>query len=123
MIVIGSWKNHGWVYLERQSDKLFEKASEYSGVDCLCIYNKAYEVQPSFLEASYYKSITFIQKDKMDVILDLEISSQNKIILLIVEEFNDNKEDYVKKIVEKNNFFRGYEEIGSYGYGTSYYLY
>ncbi len=123
MVVIGSWKSRGWVYLERQSYSLFEKASSYSGLDCLCIYNRAYEVQPSFLEASRYKSITFIQKDKMETLSDLDILSQNEIILLVVEEFNDNKEDYVKKIIEKNSTLSKYEVVGTYGYGTSYYLY
>ena len=64
-----------------------------------------------------------MQKDKMETLSDLDILSQNEIILLVVEEFNDNKEDYVKKIIEKNSTLSKYEVVGTYGYGTSYYLY
>ncbi len=89
----------------------------------LCIYAQAYEVQPCFLEASNYKSITFVNKDAMDTIFQQDAFTGKEIIVMVAEEFGEDKEGYVRQIVEKCPSLTSYEELGSYAYSTSYHLY
>lgn len=123
VIMAGSWKNHGTVYFHRESSDLLEKAANYSELDCICIYAQAYEVQPCFLEASNYKSITFVNKDAMDTIFQQDAFTGKEIIVMVAEEFGEDKEGYVRQIVEKYPSLTSYEELGSYAYSTSYHLY
>lgn len=123
VITVGSWKNHGTVYFHRESSDLLEKAANYSELDCICIYDRAYEVQPCFLEASNYKSITFVKKDEIDTIFQLEAFTGKEIIVVAVEEFAEDKERYARQIVEGCPSLKGYEELGSFAYSTSYHLY
>lgn len=123
VITVGSWKNHGTVYFHREFLDLQEKAADYSELDCICIYDRTYEVQPCFLEASNYKSITFVNKDEINTIFQLEAFTGNEIIVIVAEELTDNKEGYVKQMIEGCPSLEGYEELGSYAYSTSYHLY
>lgn len=118
-IVVGEWKNVGWSYLYKSSVTFLQATEKYTDVDCLYIYDVVWNTQPSFMEVQNYKSITFLKNENLDALSTLEISNENQLMVMII----GNKEEILEKILKTYSQLNMYEEIGSFGYATTYYLY
>lgn len=112
----GSWHFQQWKYLYKQSNVLLEKASQYSDVDCLFLYDKAYQTYPSFLETGNYRSLTYLKIKDLDHLKKLQLINEDRLIII-----NVGGDDILDQIT-KEYHYTVIEEIGSHGYGTSYYL-
>jgi hypothetical protein len=113
-----------WPYLYRDDLEYLNKAEEHKDAECICIHNEyrlAWEVQLNFNEFMKYKSFTLLDQRKIKT-EDLKnyIGSDQVVIHLTCV---DNKEEYLKEIIEALPQFSAYEVIGGNGNGVSYYLY
>lgn len=121
IITIGSLQESKWPYLYQSTRDLLVKASCYSDVDCICIYDVEWKTPPIYCEASNYKSITFVEQDHLDKLPTNNIQSEKEIIVILVGI--QNKEIMLEQILENYPALAKYEEIGSFAYGSSYHLF
>lgn len=120
IISVGTWQHASWEYLYLGTSDFLQTASQYSEVDCICIYDIPWKVHPMFLEAKQYKSINFVNKDNTEVLDRLIEENDNPVVLTVIGV--DDKMQYVNLYLEKSENLSTSTEIGSYAYGTSYYL-
>ena len=118
--ISAGWQNYSGEYLYRNTSNLLETAATHADVDCLCIYSSKGRVQPSFEEISRYKSVTFVPMDQVDRLLQLDMVSDQEMVVLLVGI--DNEQDYICQIMEMYPQLNSSQSIGSHGYGSSYYL-
>lgn len=115
---VNSWKNVNWTYLYKESEILLETASNYSDVDCLYIYEKPWEMNPSYFEVSQYHSVTFIKRNELDLLSSHEVSKKYH---LIVATTGDD-EEVLEQIMDLSPALNDYDSLGGYGYTNTYYL-
>ena len=121
LVTIGSLQNSQWPYLYQKTDALLEKASHYKDVDCICIYDTEWKTQPAQYEFSNYRSITFVKKDHLEQLTSSDLQSQKEIIVLLVGI--ENKEVILKQILDYSSSLDQYRRVGSYAYGSTFYLF
>lgn len=121
IFIINSWKNQPWEILYKESNDLIEWSNAHSDLDCLYINDiHTYKIQSSFLEVRNYNSVTFLQGNQLDMLTDLEIASQDQMVVLIIPE---NRDEILQNIKVVYPQLTSHKEIGSFGYARTYYLY
>lgn len=115
---VNSWHNIGWVYLFLPSEQLLEQAAAYGDVDCIYIYEKPWETNPAYYEASRYHSITFFTPDDLEMLESSDIASRYQLIVMVTGD----DENILGKIREICPELIECEHLGGYGYTDTYYL-
>lgn len=84
-MIVSSWVKSPWEYLYFNDKEQLEKAAAYNQVDCVCIYPpyQIYQVQPTFYEASNYKSVTFYEQEHIDMLMESDIRNALELMVLI----------------------------------------
>ena len=118
MITFLGFQKNEFTYLYRDSTELLENASKFENIDCLCVYSSSGNVQPFFLEASNYKTITFASLDNIWVLQEYDFLSNDELIVSLIGI--ENNEQYLQEVA---SYYTGYSVVGSFAYGTSYYFY
>lgn len=72
-------------YLYPEAPTYLSVAADYSDCDCLYIYHYPHDLMTSYKEVCHYKSVTFVPLDRLDMLEDLEIANNDKLILRSVE--------------------------------------
>lgn len=121
IIIVNSWKVCSWEYLYSSSTALLEKADEYSEENNLYIYDVNWKIYPSFYELSKYKSVTFFNQKNISAIGDFPYKNDMELIVSIIN--GCDVESILNQILAVCPFIDSYEEIGSYGYATSWHLF
>lgn len=121
LTIVGSFQNASWSYLYRNTAAFLKIAKDYSDCNCLCLYDNRFKIQPMYKEALNYDSITFMNYDKMEYLGNLEIAKDDKLLVAIIGK--DNKDDYIKEVMSFYKQYSNYKTLGSYSYGTTYFLY
>lgn len=119
IMIINGWKNTEWPYLYKSSSNLLEAAEKYSDINCLYIYtSESWHIQPSFMEVQKYNSVTFLQDENIESFsLDRLLHNNHLIVLL-----TGSQQEILRKIIEKFPQPCSYEELGSFGFATTYYF-
>lgn len=118
VMIVNSWKNINWGYLYQSSRTLLETASAYADVDCVFVYNKIYEPNSAYFEASNYNSVTFFREDDLEMLGSLDLSSRYTMILMTTE----NDEEILEEVLALCPDLGVYEYLGEYAYTHTYYL-
>ena len=100
------------------SAQLLEQALAYGDVDCVYVYNKPWETNPAYYEASEYHSITFFTADDLEMLEEADIASRYQLIVMVT----DDDENVLGKIQEICPALTMCEHLGGYGYTNTYYL-
>lgn len=119
IVIINEWKNVEWTYLYRSSAEFLEQLENYGDVDCLYVYDSAWETQPSFVEIQKYRSVTFVPSGNLEMLSTLEIADQDQLMVMVTAD----KKKTLETIMETYPQLEKNEEIGSFGSSTTYYLY
>ena len=119
IMVVNGWKSVEWRYLYKGSEAYIEKTESYSDVECIMIYDMLYKTHMSYLEAANYKSITFLHADSSGWLADMDIANNEELIVVLISQ----EEEKLSEVIEMCPNLDGYEKIGAFGYGTTYYLY
>lgn len=115
---VNSWRDIDWTYLFLPSAQLLEQALAYGDVDCVYVYNKPWETNPAYYEASEYHSITFFTADDLEMLEEADIASRYQLIVMVT----DDDENVLGKIQEICPALTMCEHLGGYGYTNTYYL-
>jgi len=113
--------DENWFYLYRGTQPFLDKAATYDNVDCLHVFNKIYEIDPSFYEARNYDRIVFVPYGDFESFDGLELNTQNGLIITVgnVCDFELLKSEINKIWPELDN----YEKLGEHSFSSSYYFY
>ena len=118
-IIVNGWHAVEWKYLYVDSQNLTEETKNYADVDCVVLYGMVNQALMSYLEIANYKSVTFLDAELYQDIEDIEISRNDKLMVILMNK----KEDMISEILEICPYLDKYEKIGEFGYGHTYYLY
>lgn len=121
IVVVNSWRICNGDLMYRDSEGLFSRAESHAECSCLYIYDVSWKPLLSFLEISRYKSVTFFKVNNMESIADIQNLSDKEMVVCIASD--SDSEEILKYILEVSPSLNVYQEIHSYGYTTSYYLY
>ncbi len=121
LITVNGWKVCSWQFLYLDSAALLEKADKYREVNNLYIYDDSWKIFSSFYEISKYKSVCFRSQDNVEGNGDIPYKSDLDLVLSITNSCNG--ELILNQILTTYPFLDSYEEIGGYGYSTSWHLY
>lgn len=103
------------------SQETFAKAEAHASCNCLYIYDATFKALPSFLEASHYSSCTFYNENNIESIVDMQHLSDHEMIVFVTNSCDSQA--VLEYIMEVCPYLNLYQELNSYGYATSYYLY
>ena len=117
-MTVNSWRKMNWEYLYQSTDELLETASAYGEVDCICIYDKIWEILPAYYEAAGYHSITFFTSEDLDKLASLDLSSRYQLILMTT----DDDEKMIERVMEICPDLNCSEYLGGYSYTNTYFL-
>lgn len=118
VMTVNGWKNIDWIYLFQSSQTLKETASAYADVDCVFVYDKLWETNSAYYEASGYHSVTFFTLDDLDMLESSDISSHYNLILMTT----DDDEEVLETVLELCPALGASEHLGEYAYTNTYYL-
>lgn len=118
VMTVNGWKNINWDYLYQSSHTLTETASAYADVDCVFVYNKLWEPNPAYYEASKYHSVTFFTQEDLKMLGSLDISSRYNLILMTTGD----DEAVLETVLELCPDLEVSEYLGEYAYTNTYYL-
>ena len=121
IVVVNSWKICGGGWMSRDSEEMFAKAEAYASCNCLYIYDASWKALPSFLEASHYSSCTFYDANNIESIVDMQYLSDHEMIVFVTNSCDSQA--ILEYLIEVCPALDLYQELNSYGYATSYYLY
>ena len=116
-MLVSVYHGYNWEYLYTNTMDLADFSAENADTDCLYIYRDRWMVQPSFVEARNYKSITFVKGEHMNMLSELEIKNVNKLIVIIAEV---DDEEVREKIFEAFPNLSDDEYVGSHSLGKTY---
>ena len=119
VMTVNGWKKINWDYLYQSSRSLLETASAYDDVDCVFVYNKIYEPNSAYYEASNYQSVTFFTEDDLEMLGSLRLSSRYNLILMTT----GHDEEVLEEVLAMCPDLEEYEYLGEYAYTHTYYLY
>lgn len=115
---VNSWKDMNWTYLYKESETLLETASNYADVDCLYVYEKPWEINPSYYEVSQYHSVTFLKRNELDLLVGHEISDKYHLIVMTTGD----DDEVLKQVMDVSPYLNAYDYVGGYGYTNTYYM-
>lgn len=118
VMTVNGWKNINWDYLYQSSRTMTETASSYADVDCVFVYNKPWEPNPAYYEASKYHSVTFFTRDDLKMLGSSDISSHYNLILMATGD----DEAVLETVLELCPELEVFEYLGEYAYTNTYYL-
>lgn len=121
IVVVHSWKTCGVGMEDEYSEKIYSQAEEHASCNCLYIYNEKWEFLSSFMEASHYKSVTLYHENNIESMTDMQYKSDKEMVVCITN--GCDSQAILKYIMEVCPSLNVYQEIHSFGYATSYYLY
>ena len=113
------WKDN-WNYLYRSTGSFLQTAEQYSDRDALCVFEYAFEIPTTFCEAQNYKSITFVSTRDLEKLDELNLSTDNGMILILGHGCEE--ETVYSAINTKWSQLTNSEEVGSYASTTTFYL-
>lgn len=116
--LVNGWRAENWTYLYTDSQASLTKMIEYSDIDCLVIYDSLHDVQTTYSSLSLFDSVTFIDKYTYHWIAEWECAQSNELMLMLV----GTSEREIQSILNLCPNMDSYQQIGSYGHGTIYYL-
>lgn len=119
VMTVNSWKNAEWEYLYKSTGALLNTASAYEGVDCICVYEKIWEILPAYYEACNYHSITFFTADDLDMLASMDLSERYQMILMT----SGDDENLTKRVLDMCPDLNSSEYLGGYSYMNTYFLY
>lgn len=119
VMTVNSWKNAEWEYLYKSTGALLNTTSAYEGVDCICVYEKIWEILPAYYEATRYHSITFFMADDLDMLASMDLSARYQLILMTTGDDENLKERVLDICPDLNSS----EYLGGYSYTNTYFLY
>lgn len=123
ILLLSTFKEFGenWFYLYRGTQPFLDKAATYDNVDCLHVFNRIYEIDPSFYEARSYDRIVFVPYGDFEAFNNLELNTQNGLIITVgnVCDFELLKSEIQEIWPELDN----YEKLGEHSFSSSYYFY
>lgn len=118
IMIVNSWKNADWEYLYKSTGKLLNIASAYEGVDCICVYEKIWEILPAYYEASRYHSVTFFTAADLDMLDESGLSSRYQLIVMTTRD--DDK--LLERVMGLCPDIEESEYLGGYAYTNTYFL-
>ena len=121
VIAVNSWKTCDGDLMYRDSEELLSRAESHAECNCLYIYDESWKTLLSFLEVSRYKSVTFYKNNNMESLDDTQYLSDKEMVVCIAG--NADSQEILKCIMEMCPSLNAYQEMHSFGYTTSYYLY
>lgn len=112
---------NNWFYLYRSTQSLLETAKQYGDLDCIYIVNAGYEINPSFYEIREYDTVTFIDKNELDALKELDLDVENGLIVsmgnaISIEEVAKTVQDRFPKLIN-------YEQLGGHSFSVTYRFY
>ncbi|NBJ92724.1 hypothetical protein D5281_08975 [bacterium 1xD42-62] len=121
IMTVNGWRICTWEYLFLDSAQLIKKAGQHRDENAIYIYDAGWETAISFFEASHYKSITFFHINNIQALQNSPCKNDSSLIVYITNSCNI--ESILNNVMEICPALTGNEEMGTYGYATSYYLY
>lgn len=118
VVIINGWRNADWTYLYRSSAALVEKASEYGEVDCIFVYEKPWEPNPAYYEASKYHSVTFFAEENLDMLASMDLASRYQLVLMTAAD----ADEVIAEVQEICPELSRIEYLGGYAYTNTYCL-
>lgn len=118
LLVLCGWYKAEWKYLYLDYSNILAEVEKHEKDDCIVIYSQKWQLPSIYTEISNYKSVTFVNEEDFDELLQSEILTQDELVVSLLGF--EEPESYLNKI----NMVLGEEfevsEIGTYFYGTSY---
>lgn len=121
ILTVNSWRACSGDLMYKDSEELFSRAEAHATCNCVYIYDVSWQPLLSFLEVSRYQSVTFYKDDHMESITDMQNLSDKEMVVCITGD--SDPQEILKYIMEVCPALNAYQEIHSFGYTTSYYLY
>ncbi len=118
VMTVNSWKNAEWEYLYKSTGALLNTAAAYEEVDCICVYEKIWEILPAYYEASRYHSITFFTADDLDMLASMDLSERYQMILMT----SGDDENLIKRVLDICPDLNSSEYLGGFSYTNTYFL-
>lgn len=118
-ITILGYIGYDWEYLYKQDENLLNFAEEHTDVDCLYIYGLRWMIQPSYMEARNYNSITLVRHDDLYMLENLDITDDYELIIILADTQMSDIEDQLREAFPN---LGDYQEIGTHSLSTTYYF-
>lgn len=119
VFIVNGFGNTQWDYLYRSSADLLNKAKTYSDKNCISIYDVMWKEQSAFCELRNYKSVTFINQERYDSILQYGELFSDGFVLNII---GGNDDKIISAIESAYPYLNRCETIGGFAYSTTYYI-
>ena len=101
IISISGIMTSDWSCLYFNTTELTRFSKENSNLDCLVVYDTKWKIPPAYEEIKNFESVTFVRNDHLDMVKDFEISTDDRIALIVVGKPD---ESYVQAVLDS---FRG----------------
>ena len=120
VVVINGLGNIKWDFLYKESEDLLNKASMYSDWNCICVYDEKWKVQPAFYELKNYKSVTFVQQEQADAMIQYKDLFDDGFVLTVI---GGNDDEIIHRVQDGCPYLNQYEKVGAYSSSTTYKIY
>ena len=121
LLVICGWCKAEWKYLYLNYPSVQTEIEQYQEEDCIVIYSENWQIPSLYLDALNYKSMTFINKEDFNELLQSDFLASDKFVIAFTG-FDNTEEEYLQKInLAADNEFE-VTTIGTYFYTASYCL-
>lgn len=121
VMTVNSWRVCSGDLMYKDVKEISSRAEEYALCNCLYIYDVDWRTTLSFLEVPYYKSVTFYKDNNLESLADMQDLSDTEMVVCIAGD--SDPQEILNYIMEVCPSLNAYQEIHSFVYTTSYYLY
>ncbi len=119
VLLLGTWYKAEWRDLYLEQKERLELAQEYGDVNAIIVYNSLWRAKPAFKEISNYHSLTFVSDGNLQLLDSYEYGADGELILLAIGDSGWILDTVLPKLPNVDS----YEELGKFGYHTTYRLY
>lgn len=119
VFIIHGLGNAQWDYLYKSSVELLSRAQIYSERNCISVYDIAWKEQSTFYEMENYKSVTFIDREHLNLIQQCKDLAEDGFILNILGGDDDR---IITTIKQYYPYMNKCEKLGEYTYSTTYFI-
>lgn len=106
-------------YQYKSTQQLLDFAQQHSNLECLYLFDGVkFRMMPSFKEVTGYKNVTFVNYTNEGFLWSVDYSANDELVLTVVGA----DENAVNEVLKEYPQFTHCDEIGDFGYATTYHL-
>ncbi|WP_026524360.1 hypothetical protein [Butyrivibrio sp. MB2005] len=110
IISISGIVTSNWSCLYFNTTELIEFSKDNSDLDCLVVYDTKWKIPPAYEEIKNFKSVTFVRNDHLDTVKDIEISTEDRLALIVVGKPDDS---YIQTVIDALKVINSQTLIGT----------